>query len=380
MTRSRSDSLIAHIADLHLDAAKPESIAALEFALDRALEQKARALVIAGDVWERGVSVDDKSVFTPALALIGEAARHMPVIGVYGNHDRAGSLEPFDLIQSRHRVLFAARPQSYYEADADVMFHLLPYPQKSRIASWVDGSQDDSDVAAGDALRRIVQGFAADDATRPDAMPRVLVYHGNVTGCKVESGQVMLGGDVMIGAADLEASGADYVALGHIHGRQMLGTRSWYPGSTYHCNYGETEQKYMHLVHVWRGGCEVEAVRMPSRRKVTVVMDLDDQQGYAGPDESYHCEGADVKLRVRMTEEQAATFDALALISSFQDFAHPHAVFIERIIIPRERVRCETITDAQALRDKVAAWGGAVGEEIPAGVLDKADEVEGGAR
>jgi DNA repair protein SbcD/Mre11 len=376
----RSEILIAHVADLHLDSSQlDESLGALRFVVETAISRKACALVIAGDVWDRSVSVDDRSAFNPAVDLIARAAEHMPVMGVYGNHDRPGSLQPFNAIGklAKHLVIFADRPQTV--TVGGVTFHLLPYPQKARIAGWLDGSQDDSDAAAGDILRRIAAGFAASEPD-PLGAPRVLVYHGNVTGCRVESGQVMLGGDVMIGAADLEASGADYVALGHIHGQQKLGTRCWYPGSTYHCDYGETEPKYMHLVNVWRGGYMAELVRLPSRPKVTIDLALDD---YEKPDFSWTqsvIEDADLKLRIRMSQEQAATLDTVPIVDSLQDYAHSHTIRIERIIIPRERVRCETITEARSLADKVRAWGESVSEDIPAGVLDKAAEMEGGVK
>lgn len=359
---------IAHIADLHLcTEQRQESLEALDFAIRTAINAGCDALVIAGDVWDRAVSVDDKSAFTAAMESLQLAAGRMPVLLVYGNHDRPGSLEPFEIMGGTTTFPIRVFDRPMTVNLAGMAFSMLPYPQKSRIASWVQGGQEASDETASDMLRAICRGFAAQNE---GDLPHVLVYHGNVTGCIVESGQTLLGGDVMIGAADLEASGADYVALGHIHGRQMLGTRCWYPGSTYHTDFGEIGPRWMHIVDVGRGWHEVHPVEMPSRPKITV-------DGLDGLDIEA-LRDADVKLRVRMTAEEAATWDEEWATEYLRIITH--SLRVERIIVPRERIRAAEVTEARSLRDKVAAWGAAVSEEIPAGVLEKADEIEGGAQ
>lgn len=367
MTNTRT---IAHIADLHLSPAmKTDAVDAFRAAAAIAIERRADAFVIAGDLWDRAVRLEAAGPVMPAIRIVRDIADAMPVVIVKGNHDPEGSLELFAELAAAHPVVVATAPQ-VAEASG-VQFFCLPYPTKAFLVSQVESpGQDETDAIVAGALRAIIAGFAA---WRRRDLPAVLVFHGSVTGAATETGQVMLGGDILVSAADLEMSGAEYVALGHIHKRQVLGSRCYYPGSTCHVNFGEIEPKYMNIVTIAPGADpHVEAVRLPSRPKV--VVDLLPDGTTAEPLDLRTIDGADVKIRARMTEEQAATFDADAAAASIRERAY--SVTVERIVIPRERIRSEAVTAVTALRDKVNAWGTAVGEEIPDGVLSKADVIE----
>lgn len=357
---------IAHLADLHFDIDhREDALNCFEFAVSHAIHYECEALVIAGDIWDRSIQVDDRSPFTPVFQCVRQASQFMPVIIIAGNHDRPGSLAPFVFAEAEHPVrVITQGPEAFILSG--ILFSCLPWPTKAYLLSRMNGSQDETDLIAGDAIRQIMTGFAAYHADQ-NLLPHLLVAHLNVTGSETESGQVMLGGDVMVSASDLEMSGADYVALGHIHKRQMLGAKCWYPGSLYHCNFGELEPKYMHIVDVWPGGYEIDEIRLPSRPKVVI-----DDPDFSDFD---ILKDADVKLRVRLTEEELRTFDESER-SAFLRELGAHSVTIERIVIPRERVRCEIITEATTLRDKVTAWGETVGETIQESALQKADELE----
>lgn len=368
---------IAHIADLHLDVAhRDDAVNAFRFAVETAIERRCDALVLAGDVFDRRVSVDDASPLLPALRIVRDAAHFMPVIIVKGNHDVPGALDVFGQLREPHPIIVADTP---VVVDAGgIRWSLLPYPTKAFLMTRATGSQDDTDQILAGALRSIIGGFAAAHAGAASPLPHVLVYHGNVSGSVTATGQVMLGGDVIISAADLESSGADYVALGHIHARQTLGTRCHYPGSMYHCNFGEVEPKFLSIVDVERGAQpRIEAVRLPSRPKV--VIDLAPDGTATEPYAPNDLADADVKVRVRMTEEEFATFDEPAM-RAVAERAGAHSVIVERIVIPRERIRSEAVAASESLADKVTEWGRTVDVDIPSGVLDKAAmiEAEGG--
>lgn len=360
---------IAHLADLHFDTDHLEdALTCFIAAINAAVERKCDAMVLAGDIWDREIRVDERSPLMPVVRLIRDVADHMPVIIVKGNHDRPGSLGIFSELKAKHPIIVAETPQSFELGG--VFWSLLPYPNKAFLLAHANGSQEETDVKANTALRGIVAGFAAEYAGYGAEIPHVLAYHGNVTGGAVESGQILLGGDVMIGAADLEASGADYVALGHLHAWQQLGTCCYYPGSLYHCNFGETESKYMNIVRVSRGAHEVEKVKLPSRPRITVdgtVEDLLQELDYSFTDDAH------VRVRIRLNEEEAAAFDEMQITALFRNAA---SLKVEKIITPRERIRCEQITEAQQLRDKVRAWGESVGETITDDVLEFADVLE----
>lgn len=361
---------IAHLADLHFDVDHLEdSITCFAAAITAAAERHCDAMILAGDIWDREIRVDERSPLMPVVRLVRDVANRMPVVIVKGNHDRPGSLAIFSQLQAKHPIIVAESPITQYVNG--IVFSCLPYPNKAFLLAQTNGSQDDTDLRANDALRGIIAGFAAECARINEfADPHILVYHGNVTGGMIESGQVLLGGDVMIGAADLEASGADYVALGHLHAWQKLGTRCYYPGSLYHCNFGETEDKYMNIVNVDRGGHEVERVKLPSRPRITVDHTPETIRETAPCDDFADTH---LRVRVRLTEEESKTFDEQAVFNLYPGI---ESIKVEKIVIPRERVRCEQITEAIQLREKVVAWAESVGEAVDETVLEYADELE----
>lgn len=374
----------AHIADLHLDPEHPEALEMLNHVIEVAQERACDLLLLAGDIWDRRVVLDSTSPVNTALEYIELAASRMPVYILKGNHDRQGSLTAFSRVGAHviedHPVT-RCTGIAHHEM---VRISAIPYPSKSALMRWLpEGTdQDTSDAIANNALRQIIRGFAAAHSETP-GVPHILMYHGNVTGCRVESGQIMLGGDVMISAADLEESGADYIALGHIHGYQVLGSKCVYSGSIYHTDFGEVEPKYMVIGEISEEGTTWEAVRLPSRPKVNVeALVLLTDEGHhditiTDMDTIIASVGADVKIKYRIAESDISGFNEEVLGSLVPE---AFSVRYERIVLPRERVRAENIVEARSLREKLISYANVIGAELPEGVLEKADgiEAEGG--
>ena len=69
------------------------------------------------------------------------------------------------------------------------------------------------------------------------------VQHGEVRGATLASGQVLPPGGIAVGTEDLALTGADYIALGHIHKAQASTNQQrhgiTYAGSAYPVNWGE---------------------------------------------------------------------------------------------------------------------------------------------
>lgn len=374
----------AHIADLHLDPEHPEALEILNHVIDVAQQRACDLLLLAGDIWDRRVVLDRTSPVNAALEYIELATSRMPVYILKGNHDREGSLTAFARVGAHVIEEHPVTALLFTHAGNPIRISAIPYPSKSALMRWLpEGTdQDTSDAIANNALRQIIRGFAATHSETPD-VPHILMYHGNVTGCRVESGQIMLGGDVMISAADLEESGADYIALGHIHGYQVLGTKCVYSGSIYHTDFGEVEPKYMVVGEISDEGATWEAVRLPSRPKVNVeALVLLTDEGHhditiTDMDALIASDDADVKIKYRIAESDVSGFNEQALASFVPD---AYSVRYERIVLPRERVRAENIVEARTLREKLISYATVIDAELPEGVLAKADsiEVEGG--
>ena len=99
----------------------------------------------------------------------------------------------------------------------------LPEPGRGWLnrAACVDMAAVNETVV--DRLRAILAGIGA--ATHGRTVPHIHVQHGEVRGATLASGQVLPPGGIAVGTEDLALTGADYVALGHIHAAQALNSR-----------------------------------------------------------------------------------------------------------------------------------------------------------
>lgn len=369
--------IIAHTGDLHFQVAQlDDALACFRVVIDTAIDRRCDALVIPGDIWERETLVNESSPLMPVVRMIRVAAHSMAVVMCYGNHDKPGSLEIF---KDEIDVHVFDRPGS--KSANGIYFSAIPYPSKSFMLSTVTAGQDASDEMANEALRNIAAGFAAEYASDASMFrmkaetPHVLLYHGGARGGSVESGQTMYGGDVMIGAQELEASGADYVAMAHYHKAQKMGDRCYFPGSLYHKNYGEVAQKYFNIVKVWRGGHEVEMIPLPSRPRILLQTTYEKPRVYVTPEgqDMPDVSGANVRVRVSMTAEQRRIYDRDEIIA---EFPTAHSVKPEPIVRPTSRAALSGVEKAKSLRDKVRVWATSTKADVDEETLAIADEIE----
>lgn len=361
---------IAHVADLHFDRKHMDrTLESFDYAAAKAIEYGCQYFLSVGDIWDGDTLLNDDEPVFRVRTRYRDLARSMVCITLDGNHDPQGSLKIFE--DTDHSVYFAPAQQGY---NGEVIFSVLPYPTKAQLMRHLTAGQEESDETANALLRQILMGF---NAQYGDCLlPHILLFHGNVRGCAVESGQLMYGGDVMISAQDLDLTGADYHALGHIHIHQVLGERSVYSGSITHRNYGERGYKYMVIADVWRGGYEMELIQLPSNPRVLIELDVqgDGTTLPAAGDVEAPLPGSDVKIRFLCTEEQRGTVDRKALAAAYAPDAAQ--VVFDPVVRPRERVRAEHIAQAKTLPEKGKVYAESVGVEVTAGIQEKLELVE----
>ncbi|HEU5269992.1 MAG TPA: exonuclease SbcCD subunit D [Jatrophihabitans sp.] len=213
------------------------------------------AVIVAGDVYDRAVPpVEAVALFERTLA---ELAQHTTVIVSSGNHDSAirlgfGSRLFTDRIRLRTDLASVGTPVLLGPDDAPTAIYPLPYldPDAARLALSPDGeplarSHQAVMTAAMDRVR-------ADLATRPGHRCVVAAHAFVVGGQPSDSERSILVGGVDSVAADTFA-GADYVALGHLHGpqqpRSKTATVLAYSGSPLRYSFSELAQaKSVNLV------------------------------------------------------------------------------------------------------------------------------------
>ena len=206
-----------------------------------------------------------------------------PVVSVQGtpSHDAPGCYEPIMRLEGErhywHHIdarsageacgLFAngVSPVSLRPAEArkgqKCIITGLPEPSRGWLSSRGDAQgRAETGEAVVDGLRSILAGIGA--ATHGRTVPHIHVQHGEVRGATLASGQVLPPGGIAVGTEDLALTGADYVALGHIHAAQNL--TKWtgsadpmpeivYAGSAYPVNWGEREEKTFIVVDTEEG-------------------------------------------------------------------------------------------------------------------------------
>lgn len=217
---------LIHLSDLHIGKRVNEvsMIEDQEYILLQILrildEEKADAVLIAGDVYDKSMpSAEAVTLFDDFLCRLAE--RRVPVMIISGNHDSPerlafGSrlLEPVNIHISpvydgsiRHITLA--------DAHGDVVFWLMPFLKPAHVKRFFPDAGIESYT---DACRTVVEKLDMDKTKR-----NVLLLHQFVTGASsCESEEISVGGSDNVDASVFECF--DYVALGHIHGPQNIGS------------------------------------------------------------------------------------------------------------------------------------------------------------
>ena len=274
-----------HLSDLHFGKTI-HGVSLLEngdqgFWADRFLElaerEKPDAVVIAGDVYDRGAPSGD-AVELLSRMLTGLSELHIPVMMTAGNHDSAQRLAfagPLLAKQGLHisRPLFDSPELVHVTLEDEhgpVTFWLMPYVYPALVSRALgDDSLRDSDSA----VRALLAAQNVDFSRR-----NVLIAHQNVTANGTEGlrggSETMVGG---VGQVDCTAfDGFDYVALGHIHAAYPVGREAVrYAGSPlcYHFDEVRQPEKGPLLVELGAKGGEtgVELRKIPPLHPMRVV-------------------------------------------------------------------------------------------------------------
>ncbi len=214
-----------HLSDLHLGKRVNEfsMIEDQKYILKEILTnvntKKPDGIIIAGDVYDRSIPTEEAMKLWDEF-LISLAAKKVPVFAIYGNHDSAvrfadhGSLVDATGIHLSPEYKGEVKNYLLEEGDLRVNIHLLPFV-KPAIVRNVFPDEEISDYT--DACRVAIEHMEIDK----DAC-NILVAHQFVTGAtRCDSEEVVVGGLDNVDASIFDDF--DYVALGHIHGKQKIG-------------------------------------------------------------------------------------------------------------------------------------------------------------
>ena len=354
---------IAHIADLHLTDRRDDSRATLAeqrellgWIGEHAARHGAAVMFVAGDVFDAASTPAERNV---AISVFKSWAGRMPVVVVRGNHDRGGDLFFLGELCTTCPIHVYSRPEVLDVAGATVA--CLPWPSKASLGLGTD-SQPESDAGAalGLVLKQIEIRF------RASALPCILLAHAELGSARLDTGiQLMAHAELPLAAGDLLDTGADYVALGHVHKHQVVQEKICYAGSVRQTNFGEDACKGYCLVDVARGAPPViQHIQAPSRELVTIGGEWSESGLFFA---AAAVRPAGYRLTYDVTEdlrEQARSVAEETRARLLKDGAH--SVKIDARITPTHRVRSEEIRGARSVAEKLHAYWGNLGTP-PAG-------------
>lgn len=290
---------LLHTSDWHLGRSLhgvdliDHQAAYLDHLVDVVRAERVDAVVVAGDVYDRAIPpVEAVTLLSETLARLAE---HTTVVVTSGNHDSAtrlgfGSALMRERVRLRTRVAGLAEPVVLPDDDGDVLVYGIPYldPDFARVelADGADLLARSHEAVAAAAMRRIRADLAGrSGAARPRS---VVAAHAFVIGGAPTDSER----DIRVGGVDQVPAGvfagADYVALGHLHGPQKVsgvdGTVLRYSGSPLAYSFSEQHHaKSTVLVDLSGGRVSTSLVAAPvPRRLADVTGTLDELLGAAG--------------------------------------------------------------------------------------------------
>ncbi|EQK46558.1 exonuclease SbcCD subunit D [Paraclostridium bifermentans] len=258
---------IIHTSDWHIGKIVNEfsMIEDQKYILNRLIDliekENPEVLIIAGDVYDRSIPPVE------AVELLNETLSNLiidkkvKVLAISGNHDGGERLSFGSKILEKHGLYIAGRDDELYkhvvvkDGEKNVNFYLIPYKDPALTRKILDEKEIKSH---NDAMKFVVEKIK-DNINYEEV--NILVGHGYVTMKREDAIECI---ENKYEVANLETSESerplsiggtdlidgkifddfDYVALGHLHGRQKIGREEMkYSGSILKYSFSEVKQK-----------------------------------------------------------------------------------------------------------------------------------------
>lgn len=249
---------LIHLSDLHIGKRVNEvsMLEDQEYILDRILEiidaEAPGAILISGDVYDKSVpAAEAVTLFDKFLCRLAEGGQQVFIIS--GNHDSAERLAFGGRLMEGRGIHLSpvyagtVAPITLEDEYGDIHFWLLPFLKPAHVKRFYPEENIESYT---DACRTAIAGMGMDPAQR-----NVLLTHQFVTGSATcDSEEISVGGSDNVDAAVF--ADFDYVALGHIHGPQNIGSeRIRYCGTPLKYSFSESgHQKSVTVVELREKG------------------------------------------------------------------------------------------------------------------------------
>lgn len=321
-----------HLADLHigmenygqpnphtgLHTRLEDYLARLDEVLLYAQNEPVDLVLIAGDIYKnRTPNPTHQREFAKRINRVTRAG--IPVFILTGNHDapaastRAHSVEIFETLEIPGVTIASSlSTHTINTHNGAIQIVAVPWLNRQSLLTRDELIGLPLGAVEMEMIRRVGEFVEDALASLDQTLPTVLAFHGTVAGASYGSERsVMLGQDLILPRSVLEAPGIDYVALGHIHKHQQIGTQPpmVYPGSLERIDFGEeSETKGFVIADIEKGNTTWRFVDAHARPFVTIRVDV---REHPDADErirraivKHNVEGAIVRVQVQCTQAQ----------------------------------------------------------------------------
>lgn len=272
-------------------------------------EKKVDAVIIAGDIYDRGIPpIDAINLFDEIICKLIE--KKIFVLCISGNHDSAARLNFGSRLMSKANFFIKTKPEKNPEPIilqdnlGEIYFSLIPFFEPVEIRENFL-PEDFSEKLTSEAANKI---YIAEARKKIPAGKRsVAVAHlfaaGGVTS---ESERKFVGGVENVAAENFSAY--NYTALGHLHKPQNMKKTNFtvqYSGSPLKYSFDEAKHdKGVTFVEIDGGGkVELEHIKLTPRRDVRIVEgNLDDLKKFPKTEDYIHANLTDEKYFLNAME------------------------------------------------------------------------------
>jgi len=258
---------IMHLSDLHLGkklhdfSLLPDQKFILNKIIEITDEETPDCIVIAGDVYDKSVPpAEAVALFDHFISQLSE--RNLPVCIISGNHDSAERIAFGSKIMQKSNIYFSPvysgkiHPVILHDEHGEIYFYLLPFISPHSVREFFEDKKISS---YEDAVSSAISAMQIDTSAR-----NILIAHQYVTGAERCDSEEIYVGNVQNVNASVFAD-FDYVALGHLHSPQNIGSsRIRYSGTPLKYSFSEVEHhKSVTIAEIRKKGTEPDIKEIP---------------------------------------------------------------------------------------------------------------------
>lgn len=281
-----------HLSDLHIglklynrDLLEDQKYI-LKQIVEKALEEKPDAVVIAGDIYDKAVpSAEAVQVFDRFISELAEALPEADIMMISGNHDSAPRVNLFRSVLSRQKIhmigIPPVNPEDYIEkvtledSFGNVNFYLLPFVRPSMVRQIVGTKEDGSSFSYNETIHKLIGRENVNALERNVLVSHQFYLPMGSDSDKIErmDSEIRTVGNIDEVRADM-LEWFDYAALGHIHKPMKVGGEAYrYCGTPLACSVSEAEQQKGIIVVEMadKGNLKTKVLTLKPLRQVRVI-------------------------------------------------------------------------------------------------------------